>query len=224
VAGRRVLVGNALMLHDRGIDVPATAAPGTNVFVAVGGDVLGSLALADRPRPQARAALDALKALGVKQIVLLTGDRQAAADPVAQAVGVTSSYSDLAPDEKLEHVRALKRGGAVVAMVGDGVNDAPALALADVGIAMGAIGSDVALETADVALMSDDLLRLPYAVRLAGATVRTIRANVALSLGLKAAFLVAAAMGAASLWTAVLADTGATVIVVANALRLLRQN
>jgi Cd2+/Zn2+-exporting ATPase len=137
-------------------------------------------------------------------------------------VGVDEFHAALLPDEKHARVGALRALGPV-AMVGDGVNDAPALAAADVGIAMGAVGSDVALETADVALMSDELLKLPYALRLARATLRNVKTNVAVSLALKAVFLVAATTGTATLWMAVLADTGASVIVVANALRLLRK-
>jgi Cd2+/Zn2+-exporting ATPase len=141
---------------------------------------------------------------------------------VAAEVGVDEYQAALMPDQKHAAIAALRATWGPVAMVGDGVNDAPALAAADVGIAMGAVGSDVAIETADVALMSDELLKLPFALRLARATLRNVKTNVAVSIALKAVFLVAAVTGNATLWMAVLADTGASVIVVANALRLLR--
>jgi len=227
VDGRVVLVGNSAFLREHGAHVEEATIqqrPGSSVvWVRVAGDVAGAITLADAPRPHAREAIEALQEQGIRRVLLLTGDRVESASPIAAALGVRELHAHLTPDQKLQRIEALQAEGFTVAMVGDGINDAPALALADVGVAMGAIGSDVALETADVALMSDDLLRLPAAVRLARATVRTIRTNVAVSLLLKAAFLVAATTGTATLWMAVLADTGASVVVVANALRLLRQ-
>ena len=151
---------------------------------------------------------------------MLTGDHEDTAAAIARELKVDEYHAALLPEQKQAMVsRARARA---LLMVGDGVNDAPALAAADVGVAMGAAGSDAALEVADVALMSDELLKLPYAIRLARASMRNIRTNVAISLLLKAAFLALAIAGVATLWMAVLADTGATVIVVANALRLLR--
>jgi Cd2+/Zn2+-exporting ATPase len=153
---------------------------------------------------------------------MLTGDHEVSARATAEALGLDEYRAGLLPEEKHAAVQTLQRTFGSVLMVGDGVNDAPALAAADVGIAMASGGTDAALEAADVALVSDDLLKLPYAIRLARATVRTIRTNVAISLVMKAAFVVMAATGAATLWMAVLADTGASVLVVANALRLIR--
>jgi len=221
--GRAVAVGSARLLASRGLPLPAglNTASGS-VFVIIDGRVAGRVALADRPRPNAREALELLRAAGVRRIVMLTGDEPGAAQRVASEVGVDEYHAAQLPDQKHAAIEALRARWGSVAMVGDGVNDAPALAAADVGIAMGAVGSDVALETADVALMSDDLLKLPFALRLARATLWNVRTNVAVSLALKAVFLVAAITGSATLWMAVLADTGASVIVVANALRLLR--
>ena len=234
VNGTRIVIGNERLLVSRGIavlpQVPpeafALAGDGAHrsslVLVAVDGVLAGAIALADSPRDTAREAIDMLREQGVRRVALLTGDRVEAAREVAAELHVDECHAGLLPDQKHELVRALRDQYGPVLMVGDGVNDAPALAAADVGVAMGAAGSDVALETADVALMSDELLKLPYAIRLARATLWNVRTNVAISLALKAAFLVLAITGGATLWMAVLADTGASVIVVGNALRLLR--
>jgi Cd2+/Zn2+-exporting ATPase len=163
-----------------------------------------------------------LRQQGIKAVVMLTGDSIATARAVAAELGLDDYRAELMPEDKVAAIEELRRMYGSVAMVGDGINDAPALARADVGIAMGAAGSDAALETADVALMADELLKLPYALRLSRAALTNIKVNLAISLVLKAAFVVAAVTGVATLWMAILADTGASVIVVANALRLLR--
>jgi Cd2+/Zn2+-exporting ATPase len=231
VAGHRVVVGSARILAERqaasatDLDswLPALAGRGDSiVFVVVDGTLAGAITLADRPRVTARETVELLREHGIRHVTMLTGDHPAAARAVAASVGVDEHHATLTPDQKHACVRKLRDEHGPILMVGDGVNDAPALAAADVGVAMGAAGSDAALETADVALMSDELLKLPYALRLARATLRNIKTNVAISLALKAAFLVMAITGSATLWMAVLADTGASVIVVGNALRLLR--
>jgi Cd2+/Zn2+-exporting ATPase len=227
VSGVRVVIGNGAMLRLHAIALPDSAslsqsAAAAQVFVAVNDRAVGAIRVADRPRAAARDALDLLRAHGVRRIIMLTGDHVESARAVAEALGVDEHHAVLLPEEKHARIKALRTDHDAVMMVGDGVNDAPALAAADIGVAMGAAGSDVALETADVALMSDELLKLPYALRLARATIRNVKTNVVVSLLLKAAFLVMAVTGSATLWMAVLADTGASVIVVANALRLLR--
>ena len=148
--------------------------------------------------------------------------RPANAEAIRAGAGLDAAHAGLMPADKVRHIARLRAEFGSVAMVGDGVNDAPALAAADVGIAMGTAGSDIALETADVALMSDELDKLPYALRLARATMANIRMNLILALGLKLVFVAAAAAGVATLWMAVLADTGASLLVTANSLRLLR--
>jgi Cd2+/Zn2+-exporting ATPase len=185
--------------------------------------VIGLLAVADELRDVAADTIDLLHRQGIQRVVMLTGDQEAAAREIAARLKIDQVHAGLLPEEKVAVVQDLRRRYGPVAMVGDGVNDAPALAVADVGIAMGVIGSDAALETADVALMTDELPRLAYAIRLSRATVRNIHANVAVSLILKAAFLALAVSGMATLWMAVIADTGTSLIVVANAMRLLRQ-
>ena len=230
VGDRQVLIGNHRLfeeqrlcsadIHDR---IAAIDAAGlTAVLVARDREPVGIIAVADRPRESARVTVDRLRAQGVARIVMLTGDSRGTANAIATELGVDDVRAELLPEDKVAAIEELRRAHGAVAMVGDGVNDAPALALADVGIAMGAAGSDAALETADVALMADDLLRIPFAFRLSRATVRNIRTNLAISIVLKAAFVAAAVGGVATLWMAVLADTGASVIVIANALRLLR--
>ncbi len=229
IGGRVITVGNATLFAERGIerlaDFDERVASVTNgttvVFVAAERIVLGAIAVADTLRPTAREAIELLRAHGIERVVMLTGDQATTARQVASSVGIDEAIAGLLPSQKHAAIEVLRASGPVV-MVGDGINDAPALAAADVGIAMGAAASDVALETADVALLSAELLKLPYAIRLARATLRNVKTNVALSLVLKAAFLILAITGQATLWMAVLADTGATVIVVANALRLLR--
>ena len=230
IAGARVLIGNHRLFEERGLCSPSfhdrladmEANGRTAVLVARAGQTVGIIAVADRPRDSARDAVDLLRAQGIVRIVMLTGDSRGTAQAIAAEIGVDEFRAELLPEDKVAAVEELRRAHGSVAMVGDGVNDAPALASADVGIAMGVAGSDAALETADVALMADELLRIPYAFRLSRATVRNIKVNLAISIVLKAAFVVAAVGGVATLWMAVLADTGASVIVIANAMRLLR--
>jgi Cd2+/Zn2+-exporting ATPase len=188
-----------------------------------GGDprILGAIAITDRVRPEAAAALRDLHRAGVEHIVLLTGDNQGAARAVAADLGVDDYRAGLLPADKVEAVRQLRAKHGHVVMVGDGVNDAPALAAADVGVAMGSAGTDVALETADIALMADDLSKLATTIRIARKAEGIIRTNIWLALLSKAAFVVLAVFGVATLWMAVVADMGASLLVVLNGLRAL---
>ena len=229
--GHPVLVGNRRLFEDRGLQSSEIARVEddfarrgwTAVFVAIDGVPVGALAVVDEPREAARESLQMLRAHGIEKIAMLTGDHAAAARAVAESLGIDDVRADLLPADKAAAVAELRQKYGTLAMVGDGVNDAPALATADVGIAMGVAGSAAALETADVALMADELPKVTYAIRLSRATARNIRANIAFSLALKGAFLVMAVMGLATLWMAVAADMGASLIVIANALRLLRE-
>jgi Cd2+/Zn2+-exporting ATPase len=192
------------------------------VVVAVNGKALGVIGVKDRPKSDAASVIEDLRAQGVSRVAMITGDHDAAARATGSQLGIDDVRSGQLPADKVTAVERLRASHGAVAMVGDGVNDAPALAAADVGIVMGAMGSDAALETADIALMTDELPKVPYTIRLSRATLANIRANVALSVALKLAFIVLAVSGVATLWMAVLADTGASALVVANAVRLRR--
>ena len=229
-----VYLGNERLLAERGL---ATARVGetlarledegrTVVVVAVERDgamcALGVIGVADRVRPNARAAIAQLREAGVRHVVMLTGDNAGTARAVAAVVGIHEVHAGLLPDDKVRVVRELEARGETVAFVGDGVNDAPALAAAHVGVAMGAAGTDVALETADIALMADDLEKLPLALRVSHKTVGIVKQNITLALAIKVVFLALAVSGWATLWMAVAADMGGSLLVVANGLRARR--
>jgi len=230
IGGRPFWIGSHRYLEERGQETPeaharleAMAASGRSVVVVGNADhVCGLLAVADEVRPESKAAVAALHAAGVKRVVLLTGDHAPTAAAVARAVGIDEVRSELLPDDKLAAVEELVARDGAVAMVGDGVNDAPALARATLGVAMGEAGTDAAIESADVALMSDDLGKLAWLFGHSRRTLAVIRANVTFALAVKAVFVVLAFAGWTSLWAAIAADMGATLLVVANALRLLR--
>jgi Zn2+/Cd2+-exporting ATPase len=194
----------------------------TVVLLGEGDRLLGVVAVADQLRPESRAAVEGLHRAGMQRVVMLTGDNPRTAAAVASEAGLDGYQAELLPEDKQGAVQSLLDRYGRVAMVGDGVNDAPALAQATVGIAMGAAGTDTALETADVALMGDDLTRLPEAVSLSRATVSTIKQNIGLSIAVKLVFVVLASVGLANLWMAVLADMGTSLAVIANGMRLLR--
>jgi len=229
IDGRLYWVGSHRLMEERGRETDEShrialelEARGHSV-VAVGseGHVCGLISLADAVREGAATAIAGLRRLGLRKVVMLTGDNEGTARAVAEQAGVDEFRAGLLPQDKVEAVEALKEEASPVGMVGDGVNDAPALAAADVGIAMGAIGTAAAVETADIALMTDELSRLPWLVRHSRRTLRTIMQNVAFALAVKGAFLVLAVFGAATLWMAIAADTGASLLVIFNGLRLL---
>ncbi|MEJ7863393.1 MAG: heavy metal translocating P-type ATPase [Pyrinomonadaceae bacterium] len=194
----------------------------TGVLVTTENEPLGIIAIADEVRPEAKRAIESLKASGVRKVLMLTGDNKGTARAVAEQLGIDEYQAELMPDDKVRVVRELEEKGERVAFVGDGVNDAPALATATVGLAMGAAGTDVALETADIALMSDDLTRLGFAIRLSRKTLSIIKQNIWFSIGIKAVFLILALFGWATLWMAVASDMGASLLVIINGLRALK--
>lgn len=236
VDGKVLFVGNHRLAHELGVCTPelesrlqALESRGQTVVIVgekpengSSGKIFGLLALGDSLRPGARAAVESLKRQGVRHLVVLSGDNQRTVAALASEAGIGDARGDLLPEDKVAAVKELKAKQRFVAMVGDGVNDAPALATASVGVAMGAGGTDAAIETADVALMRDDLSGIAEAVRLGRRTLNIIRFNIGFALGLKLLFLTLALAGISSLWLAILADTGATLLVVANSLRLLR--
>ena len=236
IGGHAYFVGNHRLAHELGVCTPeletklAEIEASARSVVIVGhqphgdcaGEVLGILTVGDTIRAEAREAIERIHAAGIRKIVMLSGDNTRTAQAIAKQAGIDEAYGDLLPDQKIEKVRELAREHGGVGMIGDGVNDAPALAAATVGFAMGAGGTDTAIETADVALIKDDLLMVAKAIRMGRRTVGVIRFNIIFALSVKAVFLVLALLGDTSLWLAVLADTGATLLVVANALRLLR--
>lgn len=194
----------------------------TGVLITNENEPLGAIAIADEIRPEAKQAIQSLKSNGIKKIVMLTGDNLGTAQAVAKQIGVDEFHAELLPDDKVRIIRELEDKGEKVAFVGDGVNDAPALATATIGLAMGAAGTDVALETADIALMSDDLLKLPFAIKLSWRTLSIIKQNIWFSIAIKAIFLILAFFGYATLWMAVASDMGASLLVILNGLRALK--
>jgi Zn2+/Cd2+-exporting ATPase len=194
----------------------------TLVLVGRAGRAIGVIGLRDELRSHGREAVDLLRAEGIEHVALLTGDHAHSARAAGDAGQVDAVEAALLPADKVRAIERLRERHGSVAMVGDGINDAPALAAADVGVAMGTAGTHAAIETADVALMADDLRALSYVMRLGRATLRTVQVNIAIALGLKLAFMTLAIAGVATLWMAVVADMGASLLVVANGLRLLR--
>jgi len=231
IDGRRVLIGNPPLLDQFGVsdDVGAAgaaqelaAAGRTPMIVAVDQQVIGVIAVADQLREDAAEMVARLHAAGVKKVVMLTGDTRLVAESVAKTVGIDEVHASLLPEDKLDAVAKLQREGHVVAMVGDGVNDAPALATANIGVAMGAAGSAVAVETADIALMGDNLLRLPQAIGLARRTVSVMRQNIFIALATVVVLLAGVFAGGVTMSLGMLVHEGSVLVVILNAMRLMR--
>ena len=227
VDGRTVLAGNTKLMEEFQVPVPEGASPvGTVVHVAADGQYLGRLVVADQIKESAPKALRMLKEEGVGRTVMLTGDAPAVGEAVGRALGLDEVHAGLLPGDKVERVEQLlarKRPGEQLVFVGDGINDAPVLSRADVGVAMGAMGSDAAIEAADVVLMDDDLTKLPAAVAIARKTLRIVRENIVFALGVKFLVLILSALGRANMWMAVFADVGVSVLAILNASRMLRK-
>ena len=222
VDGKQVLAGSLRLLDRHGISHPDAGSDGTCVHVAVDGVYAGAIHLADLPKSNAKQALALLRAEGVKKTVLLTGDNERAAKKIGQALNLDEIHAALLPQDKVEAMRALLNEKSGVMFTGDGVNDAPVLAAADVGVAMGGVGADAAVEAADVVILNDDLEKLSASLRISRKTVKNARQNIIFALAVKLAILVLAAFGIASMWLAVFADVGVAVLAICNAMRMLR--
>ena len=228
--GKQFWIGSHRFLHEKGGETEECHETANRLedaghsVIALGNreHVCGLLSVSDGVRDSAASVVSALKGLGIDQVVMLTGDNEGTASAVAEEIGVDAFEAELLPEEKVARVTEMVKEFGKVAMVGDGVNDAPAMAASSLGIAMGAAGSDVAIETADIALMSDDLAKLPWLIRHSRRTLRVIKQNIAFALGLKLVFIVMALFGVATLWMAIAADMGASLLVIGNGLRLLR--
>ncbi|QVL57580.1 MAG: cadmium-translocating P-type ATPase [Simkaniaceae bacterium] len=229
--GTRYWIGSHRFMHEMKQETPEIHKVALDLedaghsIIAIGNDrhVCGLISVADQPRKNVKEIIQEIKKAGVMQVVMLTGDNKPAAEAIARLTGVDEAQSELLPEDKVDAVERLKSKWNQVAMIGDGINDAPAMAAASFGIAMGAMGTDAAIETADIALMADDLSKIPWLIRHSRRSLQIIKQNIIFALGLKAVFLALAIFGIASLWMAIAADTGASLLVVFNGLRLLKR-
>lgn len=227
IDGQSVLVGNARLMSENGIECAENKAAGTTVHVAADGKYLGYIVISDEIKSEAHDAIAALKREGIERVVMLTGDARSIGRSVADELGMDECFAEQLPSDKVERVNELLEksdGNDKLAFVGDGINDAPVLARADIGIAMGALGSDAAIEAADVVIMNDNLLSLSKAMRIARKATCIAKENTVFAIAVKAAVLVLSASGVASMWMAVFADVGVAVIAILNAMRTLRTN
>ena len=226
INGKTILAGNEKLMKREGIDFIPSTSIGTKVYIAIDGIYTGSITIADVIKPDSREAIAALKTLGVRKTVMLTGDISQIAESVAEELKLDEVHAGLLPQQKVEKVETLnnqKRPNRTLAFVGDGINDAPVLAMADVGVAMGGLGSDAAIEAADVVIMTDEPSKLSEAVKIARFTKRVVWQNIVLSLGIKFLFLFLATLGVSSLWEAIFADVGVSLLAVFNSMRIMKQ-
>lgn len=225
IDGKSVYVGNGVLMQSVGVDFHECKTVGTTVHIAVDGLYAGHIVIADTVKPDAKSAVEQLKASGIRKTVMLTGDSDTVGQAVAKELGMDEAYTQLMPDDKVEKTEKLlaeKNTKSTLAFVGDGINDAPVLARADLGIAMGALGSDAAIEAADVVLMDDKPAKLVTALKISRKTMRIVRQNIVFALSVKAVVLLLSAFGLASMWVAVFADVGVMILAVCNAVRAMR--
>ena len=225
IDGKKVAAGNAKLMVAENINYKENHDMGTVIYVAVDGKYAGAIVIADRIKPEAKEAVISLKNSGVRKTVMLTGDKEDVGCSVAEALGIDKVYANLLPEDKVMKVEELLEGlseGEKLAFVGDGINDAPVLSRADIGIAMGSMGSDAAIEAADVVLMDDNPLKIASVIRIARKTLKIVKQNIVFALGVKALILILGAAGIANMWAAVFADVGVAVIAILNSMRVLQ--
>ena len=224
IDGKEVSVGNDKLMKKLGVSYKELNEVGTVVYVAVDQIFAGSILISDQPKPTAAAAIKALNKAGIRKTVMLTGDRRNVAEHVAKELGISEYYAELLPADKVSGVEKLlagQRSREKLAFVGDGINDAPVLSRADIGIAMGAMGSDAAIEAADIVLMDDDPMKIAKAIKIARKCIRIVYENIYFAIGIKVICLILGALGIANMWAAIFADVGVMVIAVLNAIRAL---
>ena len=222
--GEKILVGSERLMQSEGITYIPSADLGTVIYVAVDNVYLGSIVIADAIKENAKDAITSLKAVGIHRTVMLTGDSRLVGSTVARTLGIDEVHAELLPADKVAHTEALleaKSKHKTLAFVGDGINDAPVLSRADIGISMGAIGSDAAIEASDIVLMDDDPQKIATAIRIAKRTLSIVYQNIVFALGIKGLVLILGALGIANMWAAVFADVGVSVIAILNAMRVL---
>ena len=227
IDGKKIAVGNDKLMAQVGAAAHTCHLTGTVVHVAIDGTYAGHIVISDEIKPEAAASMQELKAVGVQKTVMLTGDRREVGEQVAKELGIDLVYTELLPKDKVEKVEVLlgqMEPEQKLAFVGDGINDAPVLSRADLGIAMGAMGSDAAIEAADVVLMDDNTLRIAEAVKIARKTLKIVKQNIVFVLLVKLIFLIMGAFGVANMWEAVFADVGVSIIAILNAMRTLRSS
>lgn len=225
VFNQKLAIGNLKLMEAEGLQVEKNNGSGTIIYLANEQQYLGSIRIADQLKDDSREAILQLKQAGVKQIVMLTGDRAEAAKDVAGKLGITEYYDELLPQQKVEKMEELlkqRSKNKKLLFVGDGINDAPVLAGSDIGVAMGGLGSDAAIEAADVVIMNDSLLKIPFAIRLSRKTIQIVKQNIVFAIGIKVFVLLLAAIGFASMWAAVFADVGVAVLAILNAMRAMK--
>ena len=225
IGEQNVLVGNEKLMHEKKIEFTKCNDIGTILYVAIEGKYVGYILIADKIKEDSKKTIAELKKNNIKQTVMLTGDRKEVGEAVAKEIGLDKVYTELLPDGKVVKVEELlkaKSEKGKLAFVGDGINDAPVLAISDVGIAMGGLGSDAAIEAADVVIMTDEPSKILKAIKLSKKTMRIVKENIIFAIGVKIAVLILTAIGLSSMWQAVFADVGVSVIAILNALRALK--